>query len=877
MNKADPSLSLAERLDAICDRFEADWKAGERPDIAQFVAAAPEADRAELRAALLAIELELQGRSIADTSVNHSSVQTTGAGTTAAQLDSSTLPTAIGRFQIRAILGTGAFGKVYRAYDPQLGREVAVKVPLSSAIQTENDRMRFLKEARAAATINHPNVCQIHEVGEVDGRPYIVMAIVPGQSLAAAIKSRREPMPEKQACLVVRKIALALAAAHERGVVHRDLKPANVMYDRERKDIVVMDFGLARGPQMEDGHATQSGVVMGTPAYMSPEQARGGSKQVGPAGDVYSLGVVLYEMLTGQRPFAGTTTEVLGQILHVQPDPPSKHRPGLDARLETLCLKAMAKDPAERFSSMKEFAAALDDIVRTAAGGAVTDTARARETHRDGGEQSSNTNLAEVFAAAIAADRQHTTAAINSAVAKNRRPILIAITIGLLLAGLASLFAGVTFFTRSDKVLVSIDVSDVDLGDKGLTFFLDKEPISAEALAQKIELQPGDHELIVKRGDEIVKHLQLIVRGGKEPGISIRNIPLPGKDAEALEIQPSALDDLDAKDLPEKLLTEIFGGRDKAPPELVAIYTNLVVDKADEDVFWSFSLGVEGKLLASSRYPWTILEIHNLATGKKFGDVPNDGPWITWNKISPDKQSLYYLRKDEMLHGRDLGGKERWRKPARSTNWSVPALSPDGKTILTADADLQTNAVHVLDAATGETLKTWKGLLDGPLCRLQFSPDGKMVAVHTAGSVKFVGSNTGELLSHPVLENVSGEPMFSPGATKLYSSHHWKQAEDYCVQFEIATGKKQEYRLSPHGCRYITPNPVFPILVTTDNRRNVHLWDADKSPNQKPAVINIGGPAERFAWTPEGRHLVIGSKSRIMVLRLRLESSLPSK
>src|SRR5204863_8562536 len=120
------------------------------------------------------------------------------------------------------------FGKVYRAFDPQLGREVAVKVPLESAIATPNDRLRFLKEARSAATINHPNVCQIYEVGEHDSRPYIVMALVPGQSLADTLKARKEPLPEKQVALLIRKIALALAAAHDKGIVHRDLKPANV-------------------------------------------------------------------------------------------------------------------------------------------------------------------------------------------------------------------------------------------------------------------------------------------------------------------------------------------------------------------------------------------------------------------------------------------------------------------------------------------------------------------------------------------------------------------------------------------------------------------------------------------------------------------------
>ncbi|HEV3298087.1 MAG TPA: SUMF1/EgtB/PvdO family nonheme iron enzyme [Planctomycetaceae bacterium] len=271
-----------------------------------------------------------------------------------------------GRYQIIRGLGKGAMGTVYLAEDTQLERRVAIKTPHFEDEPTGELLARFYREARAAATLRHANICPVYDVGEIDRKRYISMAYIEGDPLSTWTRADK-PQTERQLLILIRKLALALQEAHDHGIVHRDLKPANIMVDKKGEP-VIMDFGLARKPQKEgDASLTHSGTLLGSPAYMSPEQIEGDPVSVGPASDQYSLGVVLYETLTGQLPFRGSVVSVLAQIITKDATPPSVLRPGLDPRVEALCLRMMAKSAAERFPSMKAVADELAAIVKNPA------------------------------------------------------------------------------------------------------------------------------------------------------------------------------------------------------------------------------------------------------------------------------------------------------------------------------------------------------------------------------------------------------------------------------------------------------------------------------------------------------------------------------
>lgn len=301
-----------------------------------------------------------KSQSLADT-WNGTSEPTANSPKTTIGDEKQSVPARLGRYEIERELGRGAMGAVFLAHDSTLNRLVALKIPRFSDRDRDEQIARFDREAKAMAAVRHANLCVIHDVAEIDGVHSIAMEYIEGQTLEDKLRSGYSFSPA-EAVRMIGKMSRAVHIAHDAGVIHRDLKPGNVMINNGG-DPVIMDFGLARTQQTRKSEITHEGMIMGTPAYMSPEQVRGVQSEIGPHSDVYALGAVLYRLLTGRRVHEGPALEVLGGIAAQKPPIPPRKLSSIDKRLEEICIKSIAYSSSERYSSAQQLAVALEEYL----------------------------------------------------------------------------------------------------------------------------------------------------------------------------------------------------------------------------------------------------------------------------------------------------------------------------------------------------------------------------------------------------------------------------------------------------------------------------------------------------------------------------------
>ena len=373
------SLAVQQQIDACCDRFEQALQAGQSPSTSEYLAAIPPIGQAELLRELTAIESAYQRTQsqresaglhlrcphcqnqvelLADARLED--ITCSSCGDTFSLVDEhsdagglATLQR-IAQFELIACLGTGGFGSVWKARDTELDRLVALKIPRKSQL-TARETEQFFREARTAAQLKHPHIVPVHEVGKEGSVVFIVTDLIDGIPLSTSLQaSVVSPQETARLCAT---LAEAVAYAHQQGVIHRDLKPSNVMLDRDSQPHI-MDFGLAKR-EMGEITMTVDGTVLGTPAYMSPEQAMGKSQWIDRRTDIYSLGVMLFLMLTRELPYRGTVQQQIQQrVVDDAPDP-RKLNVHIPADLATICLKCLERDPNRRFANARALAAEL--------------------------------------------------------------------------------------------------------------------------------------------------------------------------------------------------------------------------------------------------------------------------------------------------------------------------------------------------------------------------------------------------------------------------------------------------------------------------------------------------------------------------------------
>jgi serine/threonine protein kinase len=432
------------------------------------------------------------------------------------------LPIEFGRYRIERLLGNGAMGAVYLAYDSQLERQVALKVARVSASGSTNLIKRMETEAKSAARIDHPQICKVFDFGEIDGIRFISLQYIEGENLKTYLKRVGRRRDAAEAIQLILQIANALQAAHDKGVMHRDLKPENVMFNRKGRP-VIMDFGLARRATGATDAGLTQGMIVGTAAYMSPEQAVGKAQAIDHRSDLYALGVMLFEMLTGEWPFSGGAVEVMGKKCVLQPPSPISINPTLSPELAEVCHKLIAPKKEDRYSSCAELVATLEAIDLTVAD--TLETTAAVEPSRVPSQRPlfefvddrlPDSNVISTPTRRSLFKIVPSLACISDLVTRYWKTQTAMVRMTLLGGSTAcAMLAAILFFRNGDALVkVEIHADDVEVS-------FQNETLTVNDGAHQFKVKPGEQTLHIKSGDVEFDTNRFTLKRGENPAVTV--------------------------------------------------------------------------------------------------------------------------------------------------------------------------------------------------------------------------------------------------------------------------------------------------------------------------------------------------------------------